>query len=270
MPRCFLLLVAAGLFASPALAGDLTKIDRTIKKEPAYTGKPKYALLVFGPDAADRVWLVQDEKTLYVDRNGNGDLTEAGKKVAAKEEKNRDAAEEGFLFEVGELTLGGKVHKNLSVAFPRLKVFGSVKDNPHVSAALKTDPETTVAIMRVDVDSERLKGDGVGDRLSQTAGFYDPTGVLQFADKAADAPIIHFDGPWQIAIYGEVPTLKLARDNDFVLVVGTPGLGGGTMAMLAYQKTIPDGAYPKVEARFSAAQPGNEPVKQLFELKDRC
>ncbi len=34
----------------PVAAADLTKIDRTIAKEPAYKGKPKYCLLVFGPD----------------------------------------------------------------------------------------------------------------------------------------------------------------------------------------------------------------------------
>jgi hypothetical protein len=84
MPRCFLLLAAAGLFVSPVLAGDLNKIDRTIKKERGYTGKPKYALLVFGPEGKTRVWLVLDGDTLYVDRNAAGDLTEAGSKVAAK------------------------------------------------------------------------------------------------------------------------------------------------------------------------------------------
>jgi len=36
---------------------DLTKIDRSIKKEPAYQGEPKYCLLVFGPEAKTRIWL---------------------------------------------------------------------------------------------------------------------------------------------------------------------------------------------------------------------
>jgi hypothetical protein len=50
----------------PALANaaDLSKVDRTIKKEPAYQGKPKYCLLVFGPEAKARVWLVLDGDTL--------------------------------------------------------------------------------------------------------------------------------------------------------------------------------------------------------------
>src|SRR5262245_7654854 len=57
----------------PEPAVDLTKIDQTLCKEPAYRGKPRYALLVLGPKAQTRIWLVIDDKTLYVDRNGNCD-----------------------------------------------------------------------------------------------------------------------------------------------------------------------------------------------------
>src|SRR6476469_7441592 len=66
----------------PAAASDLSKIDHRIAKEPAYRSKtPRYCLLVFGPEAKTRVWLVQDGDTLYVDRNGNGDLTEAKERI---------------------------------------------------------------------------------------------------------------------------------------------------------------------------------------------
>src|SRR5262249_30448580 len=67
-----LLASVSGLTAGGA---DLTKIDRTIAKEPVYQSKPKYGLLVFGPHARTRVWLVLDGDVLYADRNGNGDLT---------------------------------------------------------------------------------------------------------------------------------------------------------------------------------------------------
>jgi hypothetical protein len=50
-------------------------------KEPAYRHEPRYALLVFGPDCEQRVWMVLDGTTLYVDRNGNGDLTEPNERV---------------------------------------------------------------------------------------------------------------------------------------------------------------------------------------------
>jgi hypothetical protein len=94
------------------------------------------------------------------------------------------------------------------------------------------------------------------------AGPFDLTGVLCFADSPAGAPVIHFDGPLQATFYGEVPALRLRRDNDLMLTVGTPGLGGGTFAMLGYEETMPTTAYPTVAVRW----PGEPPVKELFEL----
>src|SRR5262245_39881199 len=108
-----LALVASFLCQFAAAAADLTKVDRSIAKEPVYKTKaPRYALLVFGPEAKDRVWLIKDGDTLYVDRNGNGDLTEAGEKIAA--EKGGSAGE-GYRFTIDQLTIGGKTHHNLQV-----------------------------------------------------------------------------------------------------------------------------------------------------------
>src|ERR1700732_1954245 len=84
--------------AGPGMAADLSKIDRTIAKEPKYQSKPKYCLLVFGPEAKTRVWLVLDGDVLYVDRNGNGDLTEAGERVTADKEG---------VFQIGRITETG-------------------------------------------------------------------------------------------------------------------------------------------------------------------
>src|SRR5690242_18331473 len=113
MSRVTLLLAAAWLAAGPADAGP-PKIDRTILKEPAYRTKaPRYGLLLFGPEGRDRVWLVLDGDTLYVDRNGNGDLTEPGEKVAAEKRPGSDPAEDGHSFNVGNLTVGGRTHKGL-------------------------------------------------------------------------------------------------------------------------------------------------------------
>ena len=55
---------------------DYRKIDRSIVKEPEYSsGEPLYGLMLFGRQATFRVWIVLDGETIYVDRNGDGDLT---------------------------------------------------------------------------------------------------------------------------------------------------------------------------------------------------
>lgn len=62
---------------------DLSRIDRAPGRQPIYqSDAAQYCLLVFGPQAKTRVWLAVDGDTLYVDRNGNGDLTDAGEAVA--------------------------------------------------------------------------------------------------------------------------------------------------------------------------------------------
>src|SRR5437870_12709556 len=109
-----LTLLTLSLATASATAVDLSRIERTIVKQPAYKSKTvKYALLVFGPEAKTRVWLALDGDTLYVDRNGNGDLTDPGEKVQGKTqgEGERQYTE----FEVGDLRDGPHTHRELTV-----------------------------------------------------------------------------------------------------------------------------------------------------------
>src|SRR5688572_29696369 len=76
--------VALAALALPAGAVDLASVERKITKEPTYSGKPVYCLLALGADAKTRVWIVRDGDTVYVDKNGNGDLTEEGEKFVGK------------------------------------------------------------------------------------------------------------------------------------------------------------------------------------------
>src|SRR5262249_27485138 len=92
-------LVGLLFLAAPARAVDYDKIDRKLVKEPAYTqqapatvllrairgvpqDRPKYALLLFGREAKVRVWVVLHGDGLYLDRNGDGDLTGADEHFA--------------------------------------------------------------------------------------------------------------------------------------------------------------------------------------------
>src|SRR5262249_31291113 len=88
----------AALLVCRALASaeerpDFSKLDRHILKEPVYTcPKPLYGLLVFGPKADKRIWMVLDKTkpdseiydVLYFDRNADGDLTASDKRVVLK------------------------------------------------------------------------------------------------------------------------------------------------------------------------------------------
>jgi hypothetical protein len=257
-------LMAAFALGGFARAADMASVDRTIKKEPVYQSKtPRYALLVFSPDGRDRVWLVHDGDTLYVDRNGDGDLTDAADKVTAK---GRTPVG-GYEFTAGELRIGGRAHKGLTVhSVPLLKASEGFEKPPNAKAALAGDPSAHIYLVSVELDTPGMKGMGTGGRVMRLAGFVDVAGALLFADKPATAPIIHFDGPLQITFHGKKAKLMLERDNDVMTVVGTPGVGPGTLAMLAYEDTIPAQAVPHLKIEFPGQKSGTLPVRQLFEL----
>jgi len=75
----------------------LQSVDRRIQKEPEYIARrPLYGLLVFGPAAQKRIWLVLDHSepeaelydVLYVDLNANGDLTESTERFVGQVQGN--------------------------------------------------------------------------------------------------------------------------------------------------------------------------------------
>jgi hypothetical protein len=253
--------------SSTATAADLSKIDRSIKKEPAYATKtPSYGLLVLGPDAADRVWLVKDGKVLYVDRNGNGDLTEPDKKIVAK----RGSAEDGYSFEVDTLTVNGKTHYRLSLYFMPLEkmMVREYARRADAKAILAKDPQTEMlAVLRLDVTAPHIKLKGT---VATMAGGFDLNGPLVLANKPAQAPIIHMVGPLEITFNERRPDLRRNRDTEVTLLVGTPGLGAGTFAAIGYDETIPASVHPRCEVTFPPAKPGAPPIKTLFVLKERC
>jgi hypothetical protein len=261
-------LVCAGV----APAAELAVPVPAPRKEPAYhTKAPLYALLVLGPETKDRVWLVHDGDTLYVDRNGDGDLREAGKRVTARVEKDGSPEGRGYHFDAGEIGLGGRVHRGLTIQASPIRIYSEgIKDQSNARAALKADPGAMVYRVSLDVDQPGFHGMGLGGRVIERAGLIDGNGALLFSRKPADAPVIHFAGPLEVTFYGEKPVLYLGRDNDLVLVVGTPGRGPGSFAMLEYERTIPRLVTPTAEIAFSAARPGAPPVRKRFKLTARC
>ena len=185
----FALVLATGA-ALTARGADLTKIDRTIAREPTYRAKPRYCLLVFGLHAKSRVWLVQDDNRLYVDRNGNGDLTEKGEQLATAEDL--DGSRQWTIGDIVEAD-GKTRHADLNVWFVP--------------------------------DSYTLHLRRTADGLLQEVG--NEFGPLRFSDSAKDAPIVHLAGPLTFLL-GTPPELIPGKEAHFIALIGTAGLGEGT------------------------------------------
>ncbi len=261
---CLLLLAT---FTNFAFAAEPAKVDRSIGAEPKYNGTPKYCLLTFGTDAKDRVWIVQDGETLYVDKNGNGDLTDSGEKVEREKPRKGYEDAKNMRFEVGNLTVNGRTHQGLQLFAAPVETYNSGAFKQYT---LFLSKETLVYTVTCSVAVPGAKGGGQEGRLEMSVGPVDLKGMLVFQPKAADAPVIRFGGQLEVNFYGVKPQLRVGRASEFVLVVGSPGVGPGTFAMLGYEDTIPKNVFPKAEITFAPSTPGATPIKELFELKERC
>jgi hypothetical protein len=256
-------LLAMTLLVPSLHAGDLTKIDRTIPKEPGYQTKPVYCLLVFGPEAKERVWLVIDGDVLYVDRNGDGDLTEKDKKVPAIRIKDYR------LFRAGIVKPGEREYFELTVSRDRLSEGAAPLQPEHYRQLLRKDPAASGYGVGVGVDNP-MEGKKKSDERSiigQSASC-DSHGFLQFGDSPQEAPIVHFGGPWSIDLHHR-PNIMAGNAFDLQAGVGTPGLGAGTFAFIV-TTPIPPAAHPRVDFEFPAKAPGDKSVRMQCELLQRC
>jgi uncharacterized membrane protein len=263
--RTHALLTAAVLLLAPlAQAADLAKIERKIAREPSYqTRAPKYCLLVFGLDGKTRCWLVQDGDTLYVDRNGSGDLTEDGKRVKLKQQGDSYRS-----FEAGDLTIDGLTHTGLSVTQMKASP-ESVGNDQEWERIKKSGPEPWMWMVRLS--AERAADDKRD--LPRKLGYVingDGAGMLLFAEKPQDAPIIHLNGPFTLGLQDRKQRLIAGDKTMLQIGVGPQGIGPGTFAFVLYPDTIPNDVYPEAEITFPAKSPGLEPIKRKYTLKQRC
>jgi hypothetical protein len=230
----FLAAVAWLALAVSASADDLKNIERTVAKEPAYqTKSPKYCLLVFGERAQARAWLVLDGDVLYVDRNGSGDLTEAGERVKGQRSPPGQGAE--VRFEAGVLTAREGVPPNA-----RLEVL------------------LTGGLTFVYCHAE--------GRPWQRA-VVDRTGNLQFADSPGAAPILHFNGPLTLAPRFDQPLDRGANPSDLDVMVGTPGLGTGTFVRFSNEAVAKE-HHPIADVVFTGRN--GKPIELNVDLDQRC
>jgi hypothetical protein len=270
------LLTALLVTAAPAFAVDLKKIDRTIAKEPAYaTKQPKYCLLVFGPQAATRVWLVIDGDFLYIDRNGNGDLTEPGERLRFSKFNDSDRGPYSGEREVeaGDISEGKLKHERLVVTQQRVsKKFAAMErwEEELQTIASKAD-EYMVYSLRITLEIRPRPGDPIriAGRVDQYAGI-DGAGFLQFADRPQDAPIVHFRGPLQMGLYSPQRLVLGPEPEDLKALVGMVGLGKGTFASIPFGGLIAEEAKPVAEVEFSPAVPGSASPLARYTLPHRC
>ncbi len=264
-----LALLGMCLWPLTARPADLAHIDRKIAKEPQYQNKPQYALAVLGAEARFKVWLVSDGKVLYVDKNGNGDLTEA-------EERFVSTKEEGQQFKIGDIKVGDQVYRDLTVHIDKLSSQSFYADLPAYQKLLAADANARSYYIGVDVPTSLDLTDEKGRKVTHIwhLASDDANGFLQFADRPADAPVIHFGGPWQVWPRGG-QKFVLDRPEEFTTFLGTQGHGEGTFAITLQHTVHPDIAFfvpktakPVLEAKFRTREGGT--IVEKYVLEHQC
>ncbi len=102
----------------------------------------------------------------------------------------------------------------------------------------------------------------------QRAKGADSRGLLQFAHRPEEAPVIHFGGPWSIE--AATRSLTIGATSEFSLRFGTPGLRSGSFASVSYEGVVPESVFPELEFTFPGKDPGAEPITRRYTLKYRC
>lgn len=260
----------AALFTQSASGADLSTIPKRLIEEPRYQSKlPKYCLLTFGAKAQKRVWLVLDGDTLYVDRNGDGRLKGNEEKVPKDVSKKSPLNES--IYPIGEISVGKQVHQEIMLVTRPLSVFPKevMEDAPaFIKQLYQENPNGHIYQIGANIALPGFQGTKKDGRVFHLAGV-DSKGALQFANSAAKAPIIHFGGALQTQLLESVP-FSLQETKDVNVVVGTPGVGRGTLAMVEYEKFLPKEAHPVLAISWPAKTAGAEPIKKNYKLPERC
>jgi hypothetical protein len=196
----FTLILLVSVARVPA-AAETAKLDRTIAKQPVFTSAPKYCLAVFGTSPQVKVWLILDNDTLYIDRNGNGDLSDAAKRV-----KMEKAQASGHVFKAGS-------------------VFASPDGKKQAQLTVECYGDLMLLTAELEPQFREIAGT-------------DPTGNLRFASTPQDAPVVYFGGPMTLDTNRD--PLHRGRATHLYAMVGTPGIGPGTFAALLHGQVNAD------------------------------
>lgn len=233
-------------------------------KEPSYRNEPRYALLVFGPQREERVWMVLDGTTLYVDGNGNGDLTEPDKRL---DPNNPTDGSNRFG------NPGSHTHFDVFEFTVRAGATGTSKFRlDHWIRAENFTPKSDFEKHR---HAKWLEGRWETSTLWRQEGLGQGQTPLLFMPKPADAQVCAFDGPLTFVV--KMPERQVLQRGEagsdlafHIAVIGRPHRGAeqqfyNTLAT----KEVPEGAHLEVEIEYPAKAPQTPPLRRRFLLKQR-
>ena len=213
-------------------------LHRTLLKEPTYESTPKYSLLVLGGSGDSQpVWMVEDGRRLFLDRNANGDLTDDGAPIRPDKLQKLGKDRWDFKYLPAEITpADGSRHTDFVL---RRWNYGEKEDSYGLSLS-------------------------VGGEMPMYAGW---SGTF-WSESREKAPVIQFGGPF---------SLKVLRRKEFAvgetrerlsLCFLNPGSGPGAESRVSIA-ALPESVVPEVDIEWPTADEG-APLRTSHQLSKRC
>lgn len=234
-------------------------------KEPAYQHTPLYALVAFGLNREQAVWMVLDGRTLYIDRNGNGDLTEADEKLSmmSPDQATARVGNPGFYshFDVTRTSLQLKGHEQET-----LELLQWMRDDKFVP---KTESERQQKAEFEQRGNERFLFTRKKNDIESSYG-------LVFVRDKNDVQVLYLDGPLTFALKMREQTLlqRGPAGSDLAFHIGTPGRSPSWSSHPTFSplmvKEVPEPVHLLVEVEFPGMTTVAEPIVKQFTLKSRC
>jgi len=235
-------------FAQKARASTnaVNHFDRTIGKEPAYQSTPKYSLLTFGDGGGEvKVWMVEDGRRLFVDKNANGDLTDDGPPIEPSKYRNLDGNHYDFT---------GGSRWDFEYALDAITPTNGTRHTDFILRRWNYHDKTDNYGLSLSVNG----------KMPMYAGWF---GTFWSA-KPETAPVIHFGGPF---------TPKLLRRKEFPigeskerlsLCFINPGSSRGADSLLSID-ALPPAVVPALNIEWPTPA-GHAPLRTSHKLTERC
>jgi len=183
---------------------------------------------------------------MYVDRNGDGDLTGADEQVPPNPKNGR--------FVLGPFTAAG-------IEYAHLGVWVWKDDRVQISLFRKEELEHRQKLP-LKWGKDLWHFDGPNDISGR--GWTNQPGVqveehdLQFAARRQDAPVVNFDGPLTLKVMDtKLAFVRGDKPTPLHVSVGTPGLGKATFTQMLFMPGDPNGV---AEIVFPHRDPSAKPI----------
>src|SRR5262249_6173710 len=168
-------------------------------------------------------------------------------------------------FEAGDLSIDGLTHTGLRVT--QMRATADFVGNPKEWERVKAQDEPWT--WSINLKAERPADDKRD--LPKSIGYVangDGLGMLLFADRPKDAPVVHLNGPWSVGLQDVKQRFTAGHQTMLQIGVGTQGIGPGTFSFVLYPDTIPADAYPEAETTFPAKEAGGKPITKKYVFKE--